>query len=74
MVKKTASKQKPKKDDTSGDVPMGIPEGAEILESWCDACEIEPSSKKELLWLQTQLQRCGIRSLSDLENLISRAE
>lgn len=41
---------------------------------WHEAVEIDPAQKAELNWLYVQLQRIGVRSISDLENLIARAE
>lgn len=32
------------------------------------------NTKAELLWLYEQLQRLGIRSIGDLENLIAKSE
>lgn len=52
----------------------GIPEDAQIVE-WHEAVpNVNPSSKAELQWLHKQLQICGIRSISDIENMIVRAE
>lgn len=33
---------------------------------------VDESSREELLWLYDELKRLGVRSISDLENLIAR--
>ncbi len=60
MARKTAEKD------------IVIPAGTESVE-WHEACEVDPSNKAELQWMYTQMQRCGIRSISDIENMIARA-
>jgi hypothetical protein len=69
MVKKVAKKKaggKKRSTKVTVDVEQAKP--------WHECIEIEPSSKAELQWLHTQLTRCGVRSIGDLENLIARAE
>lgn len=63
MGKKVAKKAA-KKSTVTVEVEAAMP--------WHEAIEIEPSNKAELLWLETQLKRCGVRSIGDLENLIAR--
>lgn len=74
-AKKAAKNKVAKKKVAKGEGDENIVDLNEVeIVEWHEACEIDPSDKAEMLWLHAQMLRCGVRSISDVENLIAKAE